>query len=118
VTAPWLHIVGIGEDGMDGLTPATRAVVDAAEVIVGGDRHHSLSTNPDAERIAWPSPFDAMIDTLHGLRGRRAVVLVTGDPLWFSVGARIGPQRLPIGQRADGVVVGGCRNPDGAWSTG
>jgi len=90
VTAPWLHIVGIGEDGMDGLTPATRAVVDAAEVIVGGDRHHSLSTNPDAERIAWPSPFDAMIDTLHGLRGRRAVVLVTGDPLWFSVGARIG----------------------------
>ncbi len=90
MTAPWLHIVGIGEDGMDGLTPATRAVVDAAEVIVGGDRHHSLSTNPDAERIAWPSPFDAMIDTLHGLRGRRAVVLVTGDPLWFSVGARIG----------------------------
>ena len=26
---------------------------------------------------------------LRGLRGRRAVVLVTGDPLWFSVGARL-----------------------------
>lgn len=87
---PWLHIVGIGEDGMDGLTPVTRAVVEAAEVIVGGDRHHTLSVNPDAERIAWPSPFDAMIDTLQNLRGKRAVVLVTGDPLWFSVGARIG----------------------------
>ena len=34
---PWLHIVGIGEDGMDGLLPATRAVVEAAEVIVGGE---------------------------------------------------------------------------------
>ncbi|MEN8839884.1 MAG: precorrin-6y C5,15-methyltransferase (decarboxylating) subunit CbiE [Octadecabacter sp.] len=95
--APWLHIVGIGEDGMDGLTPATRAVVEAAEVIVGGDRHHTLSANPDAERIAWPSPFDAMIETLENLKGKRAVVLVTGDPLWFSVGARIG-RMIPADQ--------------------
>ena len=97
VNAPWLHIVGIGEDGMDGLTPVTRAVVEAAEVIVGGDRHHTLSVNPDAERIAWPSPFDAMITTLESLRNRRAVVLVTGDPLWFSVGARIG-RAIPADQ--------------------
>ncbi|AKS44761.1 precorrin-6Y C5,15-methyltransferase (decarboxylating) [Octadecabacter temperatus] len=96
-TAPWLHIVGIGEDGMDGLTPATRAVVKAAEVIVGGNRHHTLSANPTAERIAWPSPFDAMIETLENLKGKRAVVLVTGDPLWFSVGARIG-RTIPADQ--------------------
>ncbi len=87
---PWLHIVGIGEDGMDGLLPATRAVVEAAEVIVGGDRHHKLSDAVCAERVAWPSPFDALIGLLDGMRGRRVVVLATGDPLWFSVGARIG----------------------------
>lgn len=87
---PWLHIVGIGEDGMSGLTPATRAVVEAAEVIVGGDRHHLLAEGLQVERIAWPSPFDALIETLRGLRGRRVVVLASGDPLWFSVGARIG----------------------------
>ena len=86
----WLHIVGIGEDGLDGLTPATRAVVKAADVIVGGDRHHNLSDNTTAERIAWPSPFDAVIDQLLALKGKRVVVLATGDPLWFSVGARIG----------------------------
>ena len=86
----WLHIVGIGEDGLDGLMPATRAVVDAAEVIIGGDRHHQLSDAITAERIAWPSPFDALIDRLRALKGRRVVVLATGDPLWFSVGARIG----------------------------
>lgn len=89
-SSAWLHIVGIGEDGMDGLTPATRAVVEAADVIVGGDRHHDLSDNLTAERIAWPSPFDAVIDKLLALKGRRVVVLATGDPLWFSVGARIG----------------------------
>ena len=90
MSTPWLHIVGIGEDGLDGLTPATRAVVEAADVILGGDRHHTLSEGITAERLAWPTPFNAMIETIEGLRGRRAVVLVTGDPLWFSVGARIG----------------------------
>ncbi len=90
MTQTWLHIVGIGEDGLDGLTPATRAVVEAAEVIIGGDRHHGLSKSVGAERIAWPSPFDAMIAQINALRGKRVVVLVTGDPLWFSVGARIG----------------------------
>lgn len=89
MTAPWLHIIGIGEDGLAGLSPAARTLVETAEVIVGGDRHHQLAANVTAERIAWPSPFDAMISTIKGLKGRRAVVLVTGDPLWYSVGARI-----------------------------
>ena len=75
---------------MDGLLPATRAVVEAAEIIIGGDRHHQLAENLTAERMAWPHPFDALISTIEGLRGRRVVVLATGDPLWFSVGARIG----------------------------
>lgn len=92
---PWLHIVGIGEDGLAGLLPATRAVVEAAEVIVGAERHHRLADSVGAERIAWPSPFDALIGTLEGLRGRRVVVLATGDPLWFSVGARIGREIDP-----------------------
>jgi precorrin-6Y C5,15-methyltransferase (decarboxylating) len=87
---PWLHIVGIGEDGMEGLLPATRAIIEAAEVIVGGERHHQLAEGINAERIAWPSPFDALIDLLSAHKGRRVVVLATGDPLWFSVGARIG----------------------------
>jgi precorrin-6Y C5,15-methyltransferase (decarboxylating) len=86
---PWLHIVGISEDGMAGLKADARRLVEAAEVIVGGDRHHDLAANVTAERIAWPSPFDAMIETIKAQEGRRVVVLVTGDPLWFSVGARI-----------------------------
>lgn len=87
--APWLHVIGIGEDGLDGLSPAARTLVTGAEVILGGERHLSLSENTRAERLPWPSPFNAMIDVIKGLRGRNAVVLVTGDPLWYSVGARI-----------------------------
>ncbi len=86
---PWLHIIGIGEDGLDGLTPPTRALLESAEIIIGGDRHHNLSDKIKAERIAWPSPFDAMIETIRAQKGKRVVILVTGDPLWYSVGARI-----------------------------
>ena len=85
----WLHIIGIGEDGMDGLTAEARALVESAEVIIGGDRHHKLSPNVTAERLKWPSPFNAMIDEIRRHKGRRLVILVTGDPLWYSVGARI-----------------------------
>ena len=92
---PWLHIVGIGEDGMDGLSPATRAILESAEVVVGGDRHHRLSDAVVGERLAWPSPFNALIGTLKDMQGRRVVVLATGDPLWFSVGARIGREIPP-----------------------
>lgn len=86
---PWLHVIGIGEDGMDGLSPTARAALEAAEVIVGAERHHGLSAALTAERLTWPSPFDALLDRLAALRGRRVAVLVTGDPLWFSAGARI-----------------------------
>jgi len=89
MTTPWLHIIGIGEDGIAGLSAAARAQVEQAEVIIGGDRHHSLAPNVTAERLAWPSPFDAMIEVIRSHKGRRVVVLATGDPLWFSVGARI-----------------------------
>ncbi|HSF94004.1 MAG TPA: precorrin-6y C5,15-methyltransferase (decarboxylating) subunit CbiE [Thermohalobaculum sp.] len=86
---PWLTVIGIGEDGMAGLSAAARRLVEGAEVIVGGDRHQSLAPDVKAERITWPSPFDALIETLKAQRGRRIVVLVTGDPLWYSVGARL-----------------------------
>ena len=95
MTNPWLHVIGIGENGMDGLTPATRTVIEAAEVIVGGARHHVLAANPSAETLSWPSPFNALIDELKARKGKRVVVLATGDPLWFSVGAKIGQHFTP-----------------------
>lgn len=112
-TEPWLHIIGIGEDGMAGLAPAARTLVDTAEVILGGDRHHTLSPDLKARRLRWPSPFDAMIDTIRSLQGQRAVILVTGDPLWFSVGARIakalGPDAITFHPQLSAFQLAACR---------
>ena len=95
MTERWLTIVGIGEDGMAGLSPSAQRAVENAEVIIGGDRHHALSDNVKAQRLRWPHPFDALIDELRALKPRRPVVLATGDPLWYSVGARIGKAISP-----------------------
>lgn len=86
---PWLHIIGIGEDGLDGLTASARDCIMSADCIVGGKRHHALIGECSAERINWPSPFDALVSKLNALRGKNVVVLATGDPLWFSVGNKI-----------------------------
>lgn len=89
MSKPWLDIIGIGEDGLAGLSAESLGVLEKADVILGGDRHHALADKIKAERIAWPSPFDAMIDVIKSHRGKRFAILVTGDPLWYSVGARI-----------------------------
>jgi len=89
MSGAWLHIVGIGEDGMDGLSVAARRAIENADHILGGKRHHALVGDVKAARINWPSPFDALIAQLQSLRGQNVVVLASGDPLWFSVGNTI-----------------------------
>ncbi|MEM0988400.1 MAG: precorrin-6y C5,15-methyltransferase (decarboxylating) subunit CbiE [Pseudomonadota bacterium] len=88
-TNTWIDIIGIGEDGVAGLSPAALAALERAETVIGGDRHHSLTQGLKAQRIAWPHPFDALIDTIRAHKPRPLAILATGDPLWFSVGARI-----------------------------
>lgn len=85
----WLTIVGLGEDGPDGLPPASRAALEAADVVMGAARHLSLLPGPRAETIEWPVPFAEGIPMLLGLRGRKVVMLASGDPFWFGAGTSV-----------------------------
>ena len=87
--APWMTIIGLGEDGLDGLSLASRSALEAAEVIMGPARHLGLVPDTGAERIEWPVPFAGGIERLETLRGRRVAVLASGDPFWFGAGAVI-----------------------------
>jgi precorrin-6Y C5,15-methyltransferase (decarboxylating) len=98
VTA-WLAIVGLGEDGLDGVSPAVRPLVDAAEIVVGGDRH--LAMLPDdhpAERLTWATPLLHTIDAILARRGRRVCVLATGDPMWYGIGVTLA-RHVPAAER-------------------
>ncbi len=93
--APWLSIVGIGEDGLDGLSVAARALVEGAEVLVGGERHLAMLPEDGRTRILWPKPLRAAFDDIAGCKPRPVCVLATGDPLCFGVG-RMLLQRFPV----------------------
>ena len=85
----WLSIVGIGEDGLAGLSPTSRAVIEAAELLVGGRRHLALVPEGAAERLAWPSPLSEAMPLIAARRGQRVVVLASGDPFLWGVGATL-----------------------------
>ena len=85
----WLTIVGIGEDGLEGLGAAAHAAVDSADTLVGGARHLAMVPPDGRERIEWPRPFSALTDELRARAGRRVCVLATGDPFCFGVGTPI-----------------------------
>ena len=85
----WLTIIGLGEDGLEGLTPATRQLIERAETLVGGERHLAKVPNGTAERLYWASPLKLTVDEILKRRERRVVVLATGDPLWFGIGVTL-----------------------------
>jgi precorrin-6B C5,15-methyltransferase / cobalt-precorrin-6B C5,C15-methyltransferase len=84
----WLSIVGIGEDGVDGLSAAGCGLISGAEIVFGGRRHLALAAPliRGAAR-AWPSPFDGAADEVSRHRGRQVCVLASGDPFQYGVGA-------------------------------
>ncbi|KQP07118.1 bifunctional cobalt-precorrin-7 (C(5))-methyltransferase/cobalt-precorrin-6B (C(15))-methyltransferase [Methylobacterium sp. Leaf93] len=88
-TAPWLTIVGIGEDGRAGLSPAATAALDGAEVVYGGARHFALGGPLRAETRVWPRPISDAYPGLLARRGRPTCILATGDPFHYGIGAEI-----------------------------
>jgi precorrin-6Y C5,15-methyltransferase (decarboxylating) len=79
-------VVGIGDAGLASLSPAARSAIDAGEVLVGGERHLAMVPEHPGERMVWRRPLEATIPELEALRGRRVVVLASGDPMCFGVG--------------------------------
>ena len=86
MTGPWLTLIGIGENGVAGLTGPARAALDRAEVVFGGARHLALAGVAGCD---WPVPFD--VAPVLALRGRRVVVLASGDPFWHGAGGSLEP---------------------------
>lgn len=82
----WLSIVGVGEDGAEGLSPLARGLIEGADLVFGGRRHLALvAPLLRGEARAWPSPFE--VTPVLAARGRRVAVLASGDPMLHGVGA-------------------------------
>ena len=100
---PIVVVVGIGADGWEGLSPAARGEVGAAEVLMGSARQLALVPEAvtGAERVAWPSPMLPAVPGLIAEHADRAVcVLASGDPMFHGLGTTlvrlVGPHRVRV----------------------
>ncbi len=84
----WLSIVGIGEDGLDGISPAARALIKQATLVIGGRRHLALIADAlTCETMAWPSPPADAFPAILARRGAAVCVVATGDPFFYGIGS-------------------------------
>jgi len=109
----WLAIVGIGEDGAAALAPAARALVAQAETLIGGRRHLALIPEGRAERLLWRRPIALSIAEIAARRGRRVVVLASGDPMCYGVGAMLArsfaPEEMTVLPAPDAFALAASR---------
>ncbi|WP_066897998.1 bifunctional cobalt-precorrin-7 (C(5))-methyltransferase/cobalt-precorrin-6B (C(15))-methyltransferase [Mycolicibacterium houstonense] len=83
-----ITVVGIGADGMAGLSQASRDELVNATVVYGSPRQLELlddSVTPD--RREWPSPMLPALPTLFG--DGDAHVVASGDPMMHGIGATL-----------------------------
>lgn len=87
---PWLTIVGIGEDGLSGISPNARAAIANAEIVFGGARHLDLAAAAiNGASRQWLSPFSRSVEAVLAEKGRAVCVLASGDPFHYGVGATL-----------------------------
>ncbi|MEO6957570.1 MAG: precorrin-6y C5,15-methyltransferase (decarboxylating) subunit CbiE [Antricoccus sp.] len=86
-----VYVVGIGADGISGLSAAVHTYLDDAEVIFGSTRQLAgLTASKMQTLVPWPSP---LLPAIRGLldehAGARRVVLASGDPLTSGIGTTL-----------------------------
>ena len=84
--APRIHIIGVGGDGLAGLTARPREILTGAEVIFGSA--HTLSLVPElkASRQLIGTDLQETVAALTAVLGRKRVAIVAGgDPLFYGV---------------------------------
>ena len=105
-------VVGIGDDGWDGLTETARAALRQAPVIVGSTRQLALLPDLGVRRQPLPSPLLSQLDDLVA-SNPGLCLLASGDPMLHGLGAtlarRLGAGRLRVLPAVSSVALACAR---------
>jgi precorrin-6Y C5,15-methyltransferase (decarboxylating) len=95
-----IHIIGIGDDGLEGLTSAARQLIEQAELLIGAEYTLARLPKLTAERMLVGGNLDGVVERLGQARGKRAAVLVSGDPLFYGMARylcdKLGKERFEV----------------------
>ena len=95
-----IYIIGIGDDGVAGLTVLAQQLIDDAEIIVGPSATLAMVTNQQAQHVEIGASFDDAVKLIGEHPERRIVVLATGDPLFYGIArylcGQLGKERFEV----------------------
>ncbi|MGE3779809.1 MAG: precorrin-6y C5,15-methyltransferase (decarboxylating) subunit CbiE, partial [Pirellulaceae bacterium] len=95
-----VQIIGIGDDGLDGLTLAARRMIDEAELLFGDEQTIQATQNRTAQRIVIGVDLDLLVRQLSEHVNQRVVILTNGDPLFYGTARylcdRLGKDRFDV----------------------
>ncbi|MBX7145930.1 MAG: precorrin-6y C5,15-methyltransferase (decarboxylating) subunit CbiE [Alphaproteobacteria bacterium] len=92
---PWLTIIGLNQKGIGTLSADAQHALHHAEIVVAAQKYHDYFPELKTERWIWRRPLKRTLDALEKVRGKKVVVLATGDPMWFGVGVSLSKRFLP-----------------------
>jgi precorrin-6Y C5,15-methyltransferase (decarboxylating) len=100
VAAGKVHIVGIGDDGVDGMTAQARRLLEAADLLLGPESCAALLPAPLAARLQASVSLEELIERIEAAKSQQIVVLASGDPLFYGtarhVCAKLGKDRFEV----------------------
>jgi precorrin-6Y C5,15-methyltransferase (decarboxylating) len=111
----FIVVVGIGADGMAGLSETSRAELRSATVIYGSPRQLDLLDDTvSAPRLPWPSPMMPALERLLDEDHADDIhVVASGDPLQHGIGATLirlyGPDRVRVLPHVSSVTLACAR---------
>jgi precorrin-6Y C5,15-methyltransferase (decarboxylating) len=83
---PKIYVIGVGSDGLGGLTGRARELVQQAEVILGSESTLARVREAKAERVALGPDLPEVVQFLERHLGKKRIVVVaSGDPLFYGV---------------------------------
>ncbi|MFO0880893.1 MAG: precorrin-6y C5,15-methyltransferase (decarboxylating) subunit CbiE [Gemmataceae bacterium] len=81
-----IRIIGVGSDGLSGLTSRARDELLHAEVVFGPETVLALLPEITAERQPFGTDLQEVVQQIAGLQGAKRVAIVAGgDPLFYGV---------------------------------
>jgi precorrin-6Y C5,15-methyltransferase (decarboxylating) len=95
-----IHVIGIGDDGLEAVPPNVRQIIDGAEVLLGTDRILALLPKTKGERHAISTDLNELVKTLESAGNKKVAMLIYGDPMFYGLARyvmdRLGRDRFVV----------------------
>lgn len=95
-----IHVIGIGDDGLEAVPNNVRQIIDSAELLLGTERTLALVSKSAATRHLISSDLNELVATLQDADEERVVLLLYGDPMFYGLARfvceKLGKERFVV----------------------